>query len=109
MDAVGASQGRDQVDATVFRDTLARVPTPVTVVTSHVDRRPHGTTVSAFSSLSLEPPMILISLDQRSTWYPDEQVRYGQLMLWWLDLATILGWLLSSVFVLSLARLSRNN
>jgi len=27
--------------------------------------------------------------------------------VWWLDLATILGWLLSSVFVLSLARLSR--
>jgi hypothetical protein len=50
----------------------------------------------------------LISLDQRSTWYPDEQVRYGELMLWWLDLATILGWLLSSVFVLSFARLSRN-
>jgi hypothetical protein len=50
----------------------------------------------------------LISLDQRSTWYPDEQVRHGELMLWWLDLATILGWLLSSIFVLSLARLSRN-
>src|ERR1700727_787104 len=58
--------GYDQVDATVFRDTLARVPTPVTVVTSHIDRRPHGTTVSAFSSLSLEPPMILVSLDQNS-------------------------------------------
>src|ERR1700690_2023691 len=66
MDASGASQGRDQVDATVFRDTLARGPTPVTVVTSHVDRRPHGTTVSAFSSLSLEPPMFLVSLGQRS-------------------------------------------
>ena len=59
--------GYDQVDATVFRDTLARVPTPVTVVTSHVDRRPHGTTVSAFSSLSLDPPMILVSLDQTSS------------------------------------------
>jgi 3-hydroxy-9,10-secoandrosta-1,3,5(10)-triene-9,17-dione monooxygenase reductase component len=58
--------GYDRVDATVFRDTLARVPTPVTVVTSHVDRRPHGTTVSAFSSLSLEPPMILVSLDLNS-------------------------------------------
>src|ERR1700684_551142 len=66
MDGVGASQGRDQVDATVFRDTLARVPTPVTVVTSHIDRLPHGTTVSAFSSLSLDPPMILVSLDQNS-------------------------------------------
>jgi len=50
----------------------------------------------------------LISLDQRATWYPDPQVRYGELMVWWLDLATILGWLLSSVFVLSLARLSRS-
>jgi hypothetical protein len=49
----------------------------------------------------------LISLDQRSTWYPDPRVRYGEAMVWWLDLATILGWLLSSVFVLSLARLSR--
>lgn len=50
----------------------------------------------------------LISLDQRSTWYPDPHVRDGELMLWWLNLATLLGWLLSSIFVLSLARLSRN-
>src|ERR1700727_1745763 len=62
MDAVGASQGRDQVDATVFRDTLARVPTPVTVVTSHVDRKPHGTTVSAFSSLSLDQRSDLLKI-----------------------------------------------
>src|ERR1700722_4136246 len=61
-----AVPGYDRVDATVFRDTLARVPTPVTVVTSHIDRRPHGTTVSAFSSLSLEPPMLLVSLEQNS-------------------------------------------
>ena len=50
----------------------------------------------------------LISLDQRATWYPDPHVRYGQLMLWWLNLGTVLGWLLSSIFVLSLARLSRS-
>src|ERR1700684_82272 len=66
QEPVGANRDRVRVDATVFRDTLARVPTPVTVVTSHVDRNPHGTTVSAFSSLSLEPPMILVSLDLRS-------------------------------------------
>jgi flavin reductase (DIM6/NTAB) family NADH-FMN oxidoreductase RutF len=65
-DGQRAGPGIDRVDATVFRDTLARVPTPVTVVTSHVDRNPHGTTVSAFTSLSLEPPMILVSLDQNS-------------------------------------------
>jgi hypothetical protein len=49
----------------------------------------------------------LISLDQRSTWYPDPHVPGGQLMFWWLNLATLLGWLLSSIFALSLARLSR--
>ena len=50
----------------------------------------------------------LISLDQRTTWYPDPNVADGELMLWWLNLATMLGWLLSSIFVLSLARLSRS-
>ena len=50
----------------------------------------------------------LISLDQRATWYPDPHARYGELMLWWLNLAVVLGWLLSSIFVLSLARLSRS-
>jgi hypothetical protein len=50
----------------------------------------------------------LISLDQRATWYPDPHVPDGEAMLWWLNLATLLGWLLSSIFVLSLARLSRH-
>ncbi|HTP14335.1 MAG TPA: hypothetical protein VLW44_08480 [Streptosporangiaceae bacterium] len=51
----------------------------------------------------------LISLDQRTTWYPDPDAPGGQFMLWWLNLATLLGWLLSSIFVLSLARLSRSS
>jgi len=29
-------------------------------------------------------------------------------MLWWLSIAKLPGWLLSSIFVLSLARLSRS-
>jgi hypothetical protein len=49
----------------------------------------------------------LVSLDQRSTWYPDPSLRDGAFMQWWLNAATLLGWLLSSIFVLSLARLSR--
>jgi len=49
----------------------------------------------------------LVSLEQRSTWYPDPSLRYGTFMQWWLNAATLLGWLLSSIFVLSLARLSR--
>ena len=50
----------------------------------------------------------LISLDQRSTWYPDPHQPGGEALLLWLNLATLLGWLLSSIFVLSLARLSRS-
>jgi len=50
----------------------------------------------------------LISLDQRNTWYPDPHVPGGEFVLLWLNIATLLGWLLSSIFVLSLARLSRS-
>lgn len=49
----------------------------------------------------------LVTLDQRSTWYADPNVRDGTIMEWWLNIATLLGWLLSSIFVLALARLAR--
>lgn len=49
-----------------FRDVMAGVATPVAIVTTVSDDRPHGATVSAFLSLSMEPPMLLISLDKRS-------------------------------------------
>ena len=57
---------------------------------------------------AIDTVLPLISLGQRQTWYPDPHLPGGQIMLWWLNLATLLGWLLSSVFVLSLTRLSRN-
>lgn len=50
----------------VFRDAMAAVASPVAVVTAMDDGHPHGTTVSAFTSLSLTPPMVLVSLDNRS-------------------------------------------
>jgi flavin reductase (DIM6/NTAB) family NADH-FMN oxidoreductase RutF len=49
-----------------FRDVMARVCTPVCVVTALDGHHPHGTTVSAFASLSLTPPMVLVSLDRGS-------------------------------------------
>lgn len=45
---------------------MASVCTPVSVVTTVEDGRPHGTTVSAFTSLSMNPPMVLVSLDNGS-------------------------------------------
>jgi flavin reductase (DIM6/NTAB) family NADH-FMN oxidoreductase RutF len=49
-----------------FRETLSRVPSPVTIVTTLADGRAHGTTVSAFTSLSAEPPLVLVALDRNS-------------------------------------------
>jgi flavin reductase (DIM6/NTAB) family NADH-FMN oxidoreductase RutF len=57
---------RPGVDPVVFREALASVAAPVAVVTSFHGQRPHGTTVSAFCSLSLEPPLVLVSLDRDS-------------------------------------------
>lgn len=48
-----------------FRDAMSRVPAPVAVVTALVDGVPQGTTVSAFASLSLTPPMVIVALDNR--------------------------------------------
>lgn len=50
-----------------FRDAMAGVATPVSVVsTVGSDGVPHGTTVSAFASLSLDPPMIMVALGRGS-------------------------------------------
>ena len=63
---MGARAERPGVDAVVFREALAAVAAPVAVVTSLDGDRPHGTTVSAFCSLSLDPPLVLVSLDRGS-------------------------------------------
>lgn len=54
------------VSLEAFRGALSRVPTPVTVVTTMREGRAHGTTVSAFSSLSARPPLVLVALDETS-------------------------------------------
>ncbi|MFI5887110.1 flavin reductase family protein [Streptomyces sp. NPDC051554] len=45
---------------------MARVAASVAVVTAIDGDGPHGTTVSAFMSLSMSPPMVLVSLDRNS-------------------------------------------
>jgi hypothetical protein len=70
-----------------------------------------GGQVRCFSPVlyAIDTVVPLVSLDQRANWYPDPNVRSGTLMEWWLNAATILGWLLSSIFALSLARLARSS
>jgi flavin reductase ActVB len=48
-----------------FREAMAHFASGVTVVTTvDADGRPWGFTASAFSSLSLEPPLLLVCLDK---------------------------------------------
>jgi hypothetical protein len=70
-----------------------------------------GGQVRCFSPVlyAIDTVVPLVSLDQRASWYPDPNVPEGTLMQWWLNIATILGWLLSSIFALSLARLARSS
>jgi flavin reductase (DIM6/NTAB) family NADH-FMN oxidoreductase RutF len=49
-----------------FRDVIGHFASGVTVVTTTVDDAPAGTTASAVTSLTLEPPMVLICLNRES-------------------------------------------
>ena len=49
-----------------YRSALARFATGVTVVTTLENGKTHGMTANAFVSVSLDPPLVLVSLDNRS-------------------------------------------
>ncbi len=49
---------------TDLREFMRHVPQPVTVVTTFYEGQPHGMTVSSFTSVSLEPPTVLIALEK---------------------------------------------
>ncbi|WP_204164378.1 flavin reductase family protein [Nocardioides daejeonensis] len=50
-----------------FRDVMANMAAPVSVITSALDGVGSGATVSALMSLSMDPEMIVVALDRRST------------------------------------------
>lgn len=45
-----------------FKQTMSRFASGVTVVTTHYQGQNHGMTASSFSSVSLEPPLILVCI-----------------------------------------------
>ena len=56
------------VDALHFRRACSKFATGITVVTVlGEDGLPHGMTVNSFSSVSLHPPLISVSIDRRAT------------------------------------------
>lgn len=56
----------EAIDPRALRDCCGRFATGVTVITTRTPEGDHGMTVSAFMSVSLDPPLIAISLNRRS-------------------------------------------
>lgn len=52
------------VDADRFRAALGSFATGVSVMTTDVDGEPHGMTANALSSVSLDPPLVLVCVDR---------------------------------------------
>jgi flavin reductase (DIM6/NTAB) family NADH-FMN oxidoreductase RutF len=55
------------LDTNRFRSACCKFPTGVTVTTLRgADGQPYGITVSSFTSVSLDPPLVLVCIDHRS-------------------------------------------
>ena len=66
-DTAPASPTGSAFDARAFRNALGQFPTGVCVVTARAaDGEDLGMTISSFNSLSLDPPLVLFSIDRRS-------------------------------------------
>lgn len=52
--------------AVALRQTLGMFATGVTVITTAIGDQIHGMTANAFMSVSLQPPLVLISVDRRT-------------------------------------------
>lgn len=60
----------NEIDPRQFRDALGRYPTGVAVITTRDNEgNPVGMTVNSFASVSLNPPLILWSIDNNSALY----------------------------------------
>jgi flavin reductase (DIM6/NTAB) family NADH-FMN oxidoreductase RutF len=57
-----------RVDKTEFCRTCAKFPTGVTVLTMRDSQgRAHGMTASSFTSVSLDPPLVLVCVDHKAS------------------------------------------
>ena len=60
-------QTKKMISKDEFRAALSRFPSGVTIVTTKdKEGKLHGITVSAFASVSLEPPMVMVCVDKRA-------------------------------------------
>ena len=62
------------IDPDLFRSVLGRFASSVTVLSARdAAGRDHGMTVSAFSSVSLDPPLVLVCIDRTASIFPTLQ------------------------------------
>ena len=66
VDETFAPRKHETVDAHSFIAAMARLASGVVMVTTTVEGRPWGLTVSACCSISVDPPLILVSLNRRT-------------------------------------------
>lgn len=59
-----------EIDPRKFRNVLGQFCTGLTVVTSMTDGAPTGFTCQSFSSLSLDPPLVVLCPSKSSTTWP---------------------------------------
>ncbi|HEV7209120.1 MAG TPA: flavin reductase family protein [Mycobacteriales bacterium] len=57
-------------DAEIFRAALGRFPTGVTVVSTVHEGMPHAMTASSFTSVSLEPLLVLVCVARATRFHP---------------------------------------
>src|SRR5699024_9851370 len=57
------------IDHRLFREVMEKFATGITVVTTLNDQEIVGMTVNAFMSISLDPKLVAISIDESATMY----------------------------------------
>jgi flavin reductase (DIM6/NTAB) family NADH-FMN oxidoreductase RutF len=78
-EALDLGEGLEGDPAIAFRRTLGMFATGVTVITTRSAESVHGMTANAFMSVSLRPPLVLVSVDRRArlSHLLHEGVRFG--------------------------------
>jgi len=61
--------GNDAVDPRLFRDVMGTFASGVTVVTLNEDGEPRGMTANAFLSLSLDPALVIVCVQETGSMY----------------------------------------
>lgn len=66
MAARATTDVSQRIDSTALRGAFSRFATGVTIVGFEDEDGPHGLTVNAFTSVSLDPPLLLVSIQKSS-------------------------------------------